>query len=125
MAAATFTPTEEVQLFCRFCKKVMPAQLERSIAGSGRTVDKESTFEYYCTKCHHTTCMSGTDLLAADVEESDPREYTANEMFVVGEVIRHAKFEDTGVVVGKDLGTPSRILVQFENVGLKKLVEGI
>ena len=124
----SFTPPEQLTLFCRFCKKVLPAQLERSIAGSGRTVDKESTFEYFCSKCHRTVCFLGKDLQGAeDIKDGDdgPRDYLAKGHYLVGEVIRHPSFKDKGTVVGKDIGSPSRILVQFEKKGLKKLVEDI
>ncbi len=124
--ASSFTPVEDLNLFCRFCKKVVPFQLERSIAGSGRTVDRNSTFEYVCSKCHKTTCVSGQDLVEAEKPEADePRGYAADEQYCIGEVISHDSFGDTGTVVGKDLGSPSRIMVQFEKTGFKKLVEGI
>ena len=46
--AKSFTPVEELLLYCRFCRKTIPATLERGIAGSGRTVDMKATFEYIC-----------------------------------------------------------------------------
>jgi hypothetical protein len=129
MAAASFTPVAELELFCRSCNKVMPCQLERSIAGSGRTVDKQSTFEYFCTKCHHTACYTGEDLLESTDEsaeqENEHRDYSAKEHYLVGEKIKHPSFEETGVIVGKNAGSPSTILVQFEKSGLKKLVEEV
>ncbi|MBD3391470.1 MAG: hypothetical protein GF418_05425 [Chitinivibrionales bacterium] len=124
----SFTPSEQLDLYCRFCKKVMPAQLERSIAGTGRTLDRESTFEYFCTKCRRTVCYLGKDLWGAeDNDQSDdgPREYLAKDHYLVGEVIKHKSFKDKGTIVGKDIGTPNRILVRFEKKGLKKLVEDV
>jgi hypothetical protein len=124
----SFAPTETLEMFCRFCKKVIEFKLERSIAGTGRIVDKESTFEYFCTKCHHTICFSGKDLPGAEdpkKTEEKPREYISKERYVVGEVIRHASFKDNGTVVGKDIGSPSRIIVQFQKKGLKRLVEEV
>jgi len=123
--AASFSPVEEVLMYCRHCKKTLPAQLERSIAGSGRTVDRESTFEYFCTKCHKTTCFAGTDLLESSEEEVEPRQYSAKDHFFVGEIIHHPSFEETGTVVWKEPGSPTRIVVQFEKSGVKKLVEDI
>jgi len=76
MPAIPFTPVDELVIFCRFCQKTYPAQLDRSIAGNGRVVDKESTFEYFCTKCRKTFCFSGKDLVAqadAAKEAVDPR----------------------------------------------------
>jgi hypothetical protein len=128
MSATPFTPVDELNIFCRFCQKTYPAQLDRSIAGNGRVVDKESTFEYFCTKCRKTFCFSGKDLVAqvdAEKEAVDPREYISKEHYLIGEKIHHKKFKDVGFVVGKDRGVPARILVQFEKSGLKKLVEDI
>jgi hypothetical protein len=128
MAGTPFTPVDELNIFCRFCQKTYPAQLDRSIAGNGRIVDKESTFEYFCTKCRKTFCFSGKDLVAsaeAEKEAVDPREYIPKEHYLIGEKINHKKFKDIGFVVGKDRGSPARILVQFEKSGLKKLVEDI
>jgi hypothetical protein len=128
MSSATFSPAEELVVFCRFCQKSLPAQLDRSIAGNGRIVDKESTFEYFCTKCRKTFCFSGNDLISqasASEKEAEPRDYLPKNHYVIGEKVSHKKFKDTGVVVGKDRGAPARILIQFEKSGLKKLVEDL
>jgi hypothetical protein len=124
-----FTPVETLELFCRFCGKVTTCQLDRSIAGNGRTIDKNSTFEYYCAKCFKTACYSGNDLLeqpklpAGKEKEQQPREYSPREHYCIGERILHKKFKETGLVVSKDNGTPGRIHVVFDKAGLKKLVQ--
>ncbi|MFW5775196.1 MAG: hypothetical protein ACOCW2_02805 [Chitinivibrionales bacterium] len=126
--SSAFSPIEAVNMYCRFCKKVVPFDLERSIAGSGRTVDRDSTFEYCCSKCHKTSCFSGQDLLPAEEAEennTNPHGYSAAETYLIGETINHETFADQGTVVGKDSGSPSKIFVQFEKEGLKKLVEGL
>ncbi|MBN1130226.1 MAG: hypothetical protein JXA71_14635 [Chitinispirillaceae bacterium] len=130
-----FTPVETLELFCRFCEKVTPCQLDRSIAGNGRTIDRNSTFEYYCTKCFKTACFSGNDLLelvkpVPGVKQpapgkQQPREYAQHENYFIGERIFHKKFRETGLVVNKEHGTPRRILVLFQKAGLKKLVEAM
>jgi hypothetical protein len=129
MLNQAFLPVKELSIFCRHCQKVMPAQLERSIAGSGKVVDIESTFEYFCSKCHRTICYCGNDIIENNALPHDtipePREYSPTAHFLVGETISHSSFQEKGKVVGKDLGTPSRILVQFEKSGLRKLVENI
>ena len=127
--SSNFTPIEELELFCRHCGKIMPAQLDRSIAENGRTVDKNSTFEYYCTKCSKTVCYTGTDLLEQTTEEMlklllPPVSYSMSSHFVVGEKINHKKFK-VGTVVGKDHGTPSKILVNFDKTGIKKLIQDL
>lgn len=126
MAAETFTPSASIDVYCRFCKKVLPAQLDRSIAASGKTVDRGSTFEYFCTKCQRSFCFAGTDLIPGKAEGEDgdePRDYSPDLHFLVGEVIYHKKFEETGAVVSKEIGSPSCIMVNFEKSGMKKLVE--
>ena len=128
MSAESFAPIEEAEIFCRFCQKTQPASLDRSIAGNGRVVDKDATFEYSCSKCGKTFCFSGNDLKEqkeAAEEASEPREYIPKNHYVIGEVINHKKFKENGLIVGKDHGAPTKILVKFEKSGLKKLVEDI
>ena len=130
-----FQPVETLELFCRFCEKVTTCQLDRSIAGNGRTIDRNSTFEYYCTKCFKTACFSGNDLVeqlkpAAGTKpqpaaKQQPREYSPHERFRIGECISHKKIKENGLVVNKENGTPRRILVQFSKAGLKKFVEAM
>ena len=121
-----FAPPSEMDLYCRFCDKTGPAHLDRSIADSGKTVNRNSTFEYSCLKCDRTRCFSGTNLIEAASgapPEKTVREYHPKESYLLGEKIFHKKFKDTGMVVGKDVGDIQRILVQFDKNGLKKLIE--
>jgi hypothetical protein len=127
MSSEVFSPVEGIDIYCRFCQKILPAQLDRSIAGNGRTVDKDATFEYSCSKCGKTFCFSGNDLKENKEEDktAEHREYNPKNHYVIGETIIHKKFKETGLIVGKDNGSPTRILVKFEKSGLKKLVEDI
>ena len=137
----SFSPVKEVLLYCRFCNKVVVSQLERSIAGSGRIVDKESTFEYVCSRCHRTHCYYGKDILesseptesteSTEVVENtspeitpEPRKYSISEHFLIGETINHPSYKCIGIVVGKEPGKPNRLLVKFEKT-LTSLVEDI
>jgi hypothetical protein len=131
--AETFTPTEAIEIYCRFCKKLGPAQLDRSIAANGKTVDRGSTFEYYCSKCLHTFCFSGADLaeksavaaaLADPKQKPKPREYDPKRTYIIGEVVFHKKFKEEGRIIGKQQSQPSLILVSFRKAGVKRLVEG-
>ncbi len=126
--SSPFLPVEDVEIFCRFCNKLTSAQLDRSIAENGRTVDRSSTFEYLCSKCLKTFCFSGNDLLEqqkSDAPVPPPHEYRPGDHFLIGESVQHKKWKDSGIVVGKDNGTPGRILVNFEKSGLKKLIEDL
>ena len=130
--ADSFKPASELQIFCRFCKATLPAQLERSIAGSGRSIDKESTFEYTCPKCQKSHYFFGKDILEeseVDEEKSqdtdlEPREYKTTEHFLIGEKITHPSYKTVGIIVGKNPGNPSRLLVKFEKT-ITPLVEDI
>jgi hypothetical protein len=127
--STTFTPVETLELFCRFCGKITPCQLDRSIAENGRTIDRTATFEYYCTKCFKTACFCGNDLLEQIKVKPDkkqlPREYSPMEHYYIGERIFHKKFKTIGLVVGKESGIPSTIIVLFEKGGIKKLIQDV
>jgi hypothetical protein len=127
--STAFTPIESLELYCRFCGKVTPCQLDRSIAENGRTIDRTATFEYYCTKCFKTACFSGNDLLEQTKAKPDkkpqPREYSPMDHYCIGEKIFHKKFKSLGLVVCKEPGVPSSIVVLFEKGGMKKLIENI
>ncbi|NLW31113.1 MAG: hypothetical protein GXY77_06625 [Fibrobacter sp.] len=147
--SSAFSPIEEFELLCRYCGKIHPAQLDRSIAENGRTVDRNSTFEYFCTKCQKTVCFKGNDLLEKPVSnsESDSEEnnedknqneekptdntpakildYSPKNHYHIGEWIKHKKFKENGLIVGIDNGTPNKIIVNFEKSGIKKLIEDI
>lgn len=124
--SSRFIPTEELDLFCRFCGKILPAKLDRSIAKKGKLVDISSTFEYYCTKCFKTICFSGEDLFHETEEEppvsDDFRPYSPKNHYLIGEKLFHETFNESGVIVGKENSKPVKILVNFEHKGLKKLV---
>ncbi len=120
-----FTPVENLNLYCRFCKKITAMQLDRSIAEAGKTVDKKSTFEFCCSKCLKTVCFNGNDLMAVDDIPEDTREYSPKEHFFLGEEIFHKKFKEKGVVVGNESGNSNRILVQFEKAGVVKLIQDL
>ncbi|NLD99971.1 MAG: hypothetical protein GX640_08850, partial [Fibrobacter sp.] len=82
--SSTFNPKEELELLCRSCNKILPAQLDRSIAENGRTLDRNSIFEYYCTKCFKTACFSGNDLIESNYDEN-PRPYSPKNNYYIGE----------------------------------------
>ena len=120
--ASNFVPPSELDIYCRFCKKVMPAILERSIADNGRIIKEDSTFEYSCTKCHRTHCYKGSDidnLFVADTDEVNVetetvvKEYSINEHYHIGDKISHSSHDEEGTVVGKEPGSPTKINVLF------------
>lgn len=126
--SSSFTPVDDLEIFCRFCNKITPVQLDRSIAENGRTVDRNSTFEYLCSKCFKTFCFSGRDILEQtkpDTSEPQIHEYAPRDHFFIGEKVFHKKWKESGVVVGKEKGSPGTIMVNFERSGVKKLIEDL
>ena len=73
-----------------------------------------------------TFCISGNDFqdtAEETTEEECMREYNPKERYCIGEKILHKKFKDSGIVVGKKQGQTTKIIVQFEKVGLKMYVQ--
>jgi len=117
-----FKPAADITLYCRFCHKTVHANLHRSIAGSGKILDKDATFEYICSKCHRSHCFYGKDLIEGkenstieqpEVNEFEPRTYRISGHYLIGEEIIHPSYTRIGKVVGKEPGIPNRILVKF------------
>jgi len=125
--AENFRPIQTIDVNCRFCKRIQPAQLDRSIAANGKTVSRESSFEYLCTKCKRSFCFTGTDLAeyveTQQDQASEARDYNPRMHCLLGDIVYHKKFKESGAVVNKESGSPSCILVNFEKTGIKKLVE--
>jgi hypothetical protein len=124
-----FAPVVKLELFCRFCKKTHPAQLERSIAGTGKVLDRDSSYEYVCSRCHRPHCFFGKDIIGQESDslidgENIPRVYKITDHFLVGEKIIHPSYKSVGKVVGKDPGKPARLVVKFER-SIALLVEDI
>jgi hypothetical protein len=131
--AESFTPVQTIEAFCRFCKRLTQMQLERSIPANGKTVDRGSTFEYYCARCNRPICMNGTDLAErgaavaqaeGKVAKPKTRDYDPNYAYTIGEVVFHQTFKEEGTVIGKQPGEPPRMLVSFRKAGVRKLLEG-
>jgi len=129
VSSSVFSPIENLNLYCRTCEKATPSVLDRAVAGSGKVLNRNSVFEYCCTKCFRTICFSGTDLLekanAASDKKNNPRKYSPRDRFLIGEEIFHEKFSEKGLVVGKENSAPEKILVEFAKNGLIKLVQGL
>ena len=129
-----YTPVEELDMLCRYCKKPISAVLERGVPDSGRIIDDTATFEYVCTKCNRTHYYHGYDLLeavtvdgnedaeteAVETDEetvTEAKPYSISEKFRIGEYIKHPSYDVDGLIVGKIPGEPGQIIVQF----LKKI----
>jgi hypothetical protein len=73
-----------------------------------------------------TFCYSGTDIIEQHkntIEIFEHRSYAPTDHFCIGEVIHHKQFKESGTVVGKDHGSPSKIVVNFPKNGLRRLVQ--
>lgn len=128
-----FLPATELEIYCRFCRKVFSARLERSIAHTGKFLGANSTFEYVCTKCSRSHCFYGSDLINTmliedEIDHDDyvnsVHSYRITDHFKIGERITHPRFEEVGIIVGKEPGVPNKILVKF-NKKITTFVEDV
>ncbi len=111
-------------LYCRYCRKVVPAEFDRVITAEKADIDINSLFDYLCTNCNHVHTFSGIDIIAEP--HSEPiRDYAINKRFLIGEKLSHPSFEIPGLIVGKEPGRPSSIIVSFASRkgSIKKFVE--
>ncbi|MFN3134062.1 MAG: hypothetical protein ACK44H_00670 [Candidatus Kryptonium sp.] len=89
--------------------------------------EPDSKFWYACQRCKHVTLISVEELnLQADTNsQGNYRIYSASETYEVGETIYHTEWQDYGKVKKKEISSSgySIIIVEFEKLGPKKLVE--
>ncbi len=95
-----------VWLKCRACSETHPYSFER-VTTSGRVLRPEELERLHAT--------------AADIVE-----YSPSQVYGLGQKIHHPGFDDVGEVTQKKrTADHSAIVVQFERVGVKTLIEGL
>ena len=109
-----FVPPRHLKLYCRFCKKTVDTVLQRGVSLTGTAVNRDSTFEYICTRCNRPHCYHGSDIISIqEALESDTRSYSISDRFLIGEEIIHPRFVSAGLVIGKETGSQSKLIVKF------------
>jgi hypothetical protein len=124
--------TKYITHSCAYCKKDTKMEFVGGQPAEGATEVEASKLWDRCSKCKHSALLTLSPAAfskknqAALVRE-ECTSYSKEKTFTVGERIYHTEWDDMGKVVRKDKtsnGTRS-ILVSFEKLGERKLLENI
>jgi len=119
--------SKSIQHQCAHCERV--TKMEVIGAGEGQA---DKTW-YRCTRCRHATLIDLTALkkveeqTARKLEKSECSEYTPLHTYTVGQGIFHSEWDDVGKIVSKQKtsGGASAIVVSFERLGERRLLENV
>ncbi len=113
---------KQIERFCDYC-----GSKQRFKFRGNFEADVENKFWYMCQKCKHVVLVSIDELTINQDADSkgNYRVYSAEETYEVGEIIYHAEWNDYGKVKKKEVSSSGYniIVVEFEKLGQKKLVE--
>jgi DNA-directed RNA polymerase subunit RPC12/RpoP len=118
---------KSIQHQCAHCERI--TKMEVIGAGEGQA---EKTW-YRCTRCRHATLIDLTALKRVEeqtsrkLEKAECSEYTPLQTYTVGQAIFHSEWDDVGKIVSKQKtsGGASAIVVSFERLGERRLLENV
>ncbi|MDP3149574.1 MAG: hypothetical protein Q8N83_10650 [Ignavibacteria bacterium] len=119
---------KNIQAFCKFCNAIQKMELTGEIFSS---VEHEGKEWAKCKKCKQILLIETTSIVRDSKHKVDQIvlensiDYTPEKTYSVGETIYHKTWDDFGIVTSK---TPlsngkASITVEFQKLGLKKLLE--
>ena len=121
-----------VEHYCRYCRTITSMDV----------VSEQLSFDSYwlkCQKCHVCTMIRKKELEEKEIitnsikstnNKNDlnkkQKEYNPTKTYELGQKLYHPKYKDKGKVIKKLAGSGSynKIIVKFDNIGEKTLVEG-
>lgn len=113
---------KQIERFCDYCGGKQKFKFRGNFEA-----EPDTKFWYVCQKCKHVVLVSTDELnLQQDSNQQENyRIYSAEETYEVGELIYHTEWQDYGKVKKKEVSSSgySIIVVEFEKLGQKKLVE--
>jgi len=88
---------------------------------------------YRCTRCRHAVLLDLSEIKKKEedskkkLEKADCSEYNPHNSYKVGDAIFHTEWDDLGKIVSKEKtsGGASAIVVSFEKLGERRLLENI
>jgi hypothetical protein len=88
---------------------------------------------YRCTRCRHASLIDQAELKRVleeskkRVERSDCSEYRPENTYTIGQAIFHSEWDDMGKIISKERtsGGASAIVVSFEKLGQRRLLESV
>ena len=113
--------------FCAHCDKVTKMEKIGSVENQ-----PEKTW-YRCTRCRHASLLDleamkrSQEEASKKIDKSSAAVYSPENTYQVGDAIFHTEWDDIGKIVSKELtsGGDKAIVVSFEKLGEKRLLEGI
>lgn len=118
--------TKIIEAACNFCGNVTKMEL----TGESGDHFQENTVWAKCRKCKQTMLVDldnpGKEEVPTveDIDSADSRQYSPKESYKIGESIYHKGFDDFGIIKSKAIlgNGKDSISVEFQNVGLKRLI---
>jgi len=88
---------------------------------------------YRCTRCRHATLVDIVELKRAQdegkkkLDKANCSEYRPENTYSIGQAIFHSGWDDIGKIVSKvrTSGGTSAIIVSFEKLGERRLIESV
>jgi hypothetical protein len=88
---------------------------------------------YRCTRCRHATLIDLTALrkeveyTTRKLDRAECAEYNPLQTYTIGQAIFHTEWDDVGKIVSKQKtsGGASAIVVSFERLGERRLLENV
>jgi len=120
---------KNIEAFCTSCGTVRKMEITGELSGEGN----ENKRWAKCKKCKQTmeidleSDVQDGKVSLEGIEDEDCTTYSPLKTFNLGEVIFHENWNDFGRVVSKETLSNGQhsISVEFQNSGLKKLIESL
>jgi len=118
---------KSISHYCAHCERVAKMELVGAVEAQ-----PDKTW-YRCTRCRQAVLLDLSELKKNEEaskkkpERSDCSEYRPQETYKVGQAIFHTEWDDVGKVISKERtsGGASAIVVSFERLGERKLLENL
>jgi DNA-directed RNA polymerase subunit RPC12/RpoP len=113
--------------YCAHCER----ETKMEIVGAGEHLPDKTW--YRCMRCRHAVLLNMAELRKNNeaskkkLEKFECLEYDPHSTYKVGEAIFHSAWDDVGKVTAKEKtsGGASAIVVSFEKLGQRRLLENV
>jgi len=116
---------KNVEAFCGFCGSIQKVEIHMEM----KALDDETKRWAKCRKCRHMFVINPeVDVInVKDIDVENYIVYSPDKKFEIGQSIYHQSWNDYGKVVSKQIVSngKSAIVVEFQKLGSKKLLENI
>lgn len=118
---------KSISHYCSHCERATKMEL------IGPLENQPDKTWYRCTRCRHAVLLDLAELRKHEeaakrkIERTECLEYRPQNTYKVGQAIFHSEWDDVGKVISKEKtsGGASAIVVSFERLGERRLLESI